>query len=227
MSFGPQPTVLSRAPLRPYGTFATFRYSPDGDDKGGDTGDDKSKEGADKGEKKNEPTEAEKLAELLKAERVKWEADAAAKAKKSEDAAAKKKAEEEGKFKELADAAEKRANEAEAKALNAERSTLIDDAFTDVVSESKDGVTLKALREWVKPKVLAGLTAETDADEVRKSAKSLAEQYVKDVGAAKPKGSGVPPALPRTPNRANPNNPDARSPRTPNGNRIVTPSSRF
>lgn len=196
MSLGTTPTLLSRAPLRPYGLFGRFCYDPDPNPPAPAP-----KEPADKKEpeKKPEPTDAEKLAEMLKAERAKWEAEAAAKQKKADEAAAIAKAKEEGKFKELAEAAEKKAAEAEARALAAERSSLID---AELVAVAKDGITLDMLKTWVKPGVLAALTPETTADDVKKSAKALAEQYAKDVTGAKPKGSaGAPLAPSRTPSR--------------------------
>lgn len=218
MHLGTTPTLLSRAPLRLNGS---FRYSPDDNQGGGDEGQkDQTKEGADKG-KAHEPTkltltEAElqaKIEAALNADRQKAES----KARKEREAAEAEEAKKRGEFEKLASTEKQRADALEARALNAERTVLVNDVFAKVVS-ANEGLSFDALNEWVRPKVLAALSADTSPEDVTKQAKTLAEKYAKE-NPPKAKGrAGAPGELPgRQPNR-----PSDRSGEGVNGSRQFT-----
>lgn len=201
MQPGNTPTLLLRAPVRLNGSFC---YAAD-DDQGGTQDQTPEPVTPPKGKAKGgkeEPTDPDTIT-LTRAE-LKAQIGAAVaerdrkaedKAKKDREAAEADEAKKRGEFEKVASAEKDRADKAEARALAAERSTLVNDAFAEVLS-ANEGLSLAALNKWVRPNVLAALTADTEPADVTKQAKQLATDYAKE-NPPKTKGrAGVPGDMP-------------------------------
>lgn len=160
-------------------------YNSADDKGGGGGGDDKPKDKpADK--KPGEPTQEEKFAEMLKAERAKWEADNATKAREAQEEADRKKAEEEGKWKELAD--KEKAKAAELAAEN-RRLRVTNDLRDHLADKHPDYI-------GVAKYILPTIPADTKDGDLAAAIEKAAAEYVKDNPRAAKGGSGGAPAAP-------------------------------
>ncbi len=177
----PQPGPISvRAPLRPYGLFGRFYYSPDADDKGDDKPDDQPDEPLTMSRRELQKLIDDNRKEAEKAS----EAKAAQRATKDQEERDRKAAEEQGKYKELAD--KERSEKEKLAAEN--RSLRVGSALRDHLAEKHPEYA--GCAKYILPQVPA------DADDTDKAIATATADYVKDNPRTATNPGGAPPAAP-------------------------------
>lgn len=197
MQLGNTPTLLYRAPIRPYGSFC---YAPD-DDQGGTQDpptEPPSAEGADKpkrGKKSDTPPDPETLT-LTKAQ-LKAQIDAAVaerdrraeeKAKKDREAAEAEEAKKRGEFEKVAGAEKDRADKAEREVRTLRQSI----ALRDHLAEKHPDYI--GCARYIAPLI----PADVEGDDLAKAVEKTAAQYVKDNPRQTKGRAGAPDTPPRS-----------------------------